>query len=280
MAGSPSPPLRVAYGRHPSQVADVWPAAPTYLPGAGLCWLPAPLVLWLHGGWWRCGVDRSYAWPLAADLAARGCTVAAIEYRRLGQIGGGWPGTFDDVAQACEAVPALLAFEGLVAAHSPLILAGHGSGGHLALWAAVRDRLPDPGAVWRRPPLRLAGVLALAPVTDLSDCYYRGAGQDAVAGLLGGGPASRAARYRAVDPALLPVPYAPVALVHGSADGQVSVEQSRRYAARAPHVAFFELSDVGHMELLDPGSPVWQDVVVTALGEMGWPTPGEAAGAA
>jgi acetyl esterase/lipase len=140
----PVPPLQVSYGRHPSQVADVWPAAPTVMPG-GLAWLASPLVLFVHGGWWRCGGDRPYTWPLAADLAARGCTVATVEYRRLGQVGGGWPGTFDDVALAVDQVPALLAFEGLTAAHAPLILAGHGSGGHLALWAAVRDRLPDPG---------------------------------------------------------------------------------------------------------------------------------------
>jgi pimeloyl-ACP methyl ester carboxylesterase len=78
-----------------------------------------------------------------------------------------------------------------------------------------------------------------------------------------------------VDPGLLPVPHAPVALVHGTADVQVPVEQSRRYAARSGCVAYFEVADVGHLELLDPGSPVWQDVVVTALAELAWPTPGD-----
>jgi acetyl esterase/lipase len=233
------------------------------------------LVLFIHGGWWRCGADRSYTWPLAADLARRGCTVATLEYRRLGQAQGGWPGTFDDVALAVDQVPALLAFEGLVAAHAPLILAGHGSGGHLALWAAVRDQLPGPGAAWRGPPLTLAGVLALAPVTELTDAYYRGSGQDAATELLGGGPMTRADRYRAVDPGLLPVPHAPVALVHGTADDQVPVEQSRRYAARTKRVAYFEVSDVGHLDLIHPGSSVWQDLVVTALAELAWPTSGD-----
>jgi alpha-beta hydrolase superfamily lysophospholipase len=269
--GGLAPPLQLAYGPHPSQVADVWPAAPVRA-GPLLVWRSTPLVLVLHGGWWRVGCERVDLWPAAADLAARGFAVALLEWRRVGQVGAGWQGTFDDVAQAVEAVPSLLAFDGTVSGQAPVILTGHGSGGQLALWAAVRHALPGSGVAWRRPtPMPVAGVVALAPVSDLADAYYRGLGGDAVASLLGGGPGGRAARYRATDPAALPVPHVPVAVMHGSADGQVPVEQSRRYAARSGSVAYFELPGVAHRALIDPGSQAWREVVVTVLDELAWP---------
>ncbi len=148
------------------------------------------LVLFLHGGFWRHEYDRTHTGPLATALAAAGFTVATPEYRRTGAPGGGWPGTFDDVATAVRATPALVADVTGEAADPP-ILAGHSAGGHLALWAAAG--LAREGV----PP---AGVVALAPVADLDQAYRLDLDGGAVAALLGGGPETYPARYAAGRP--------------------------------------------------------------------------------
>src|SRR5688572_24932971 len=91
---APAPDLTLRYGDHPDHVIDL------RLPTDGAAGPGRPLVVFLHGGFWRAAFDRSHAGPLAADLAGRGYPVAVVEYRRVGQEGGGWPGTLDDVERA------------------------------------------------------------------------------------------------------------------------------------------------------------------------------------
>jgi acetyl esterase/lipase len=95
-----------------------------------------PMVIFLHGGFWRVAYDRAHTGPLAAALAAAGFAVCTPEYRRTGQTGGGWPGTLDDVAAAVDILPgrAAEATRGLIDP-GRILLAGHSAGGHLALWA-------------------------------------------------------------------------------------------------------------------------------------------------
>src|SRR5690606_161093 len=122
---APPPDQTVRYGDHPDQVIDLRrPAAdrPT-----------RPLVAVIHGGFWRADYDRTHTAPLAADLAGRGHPVAQLEYRRTGQPGGGWPGTFDDIAAAMAALERWAA-DALGAGALPPVLLGHSAGGHLALW--------------------------------------------------------------------------------------------------------------------------------------------------
>jgi acetyl esterase/lipase len=244
---APGPPHTVSYGSHPDHVVDVWPAG-----GDG-----APLVIFVHGGFWRAQYDRGYLRPLCNDLVARGYTMAAIEYRRVGQPGGGWPGSFDDVALAFDTVPSLLAATGVSVGQ--VLLAGHSAGGHLALWGATRHQLPD-GSPWRLAgPPPVAGVLALAPVCDLADAYREDLGEGAAGELLAGAPEVFPERYAAVDPAVLPVPEVPTTLVHGVLDDRVPVEQSRRYAGRG--VRLVELADVEHFAVVDPLSKAWSRVL-------------------
>ena len=88
----------VAYGPLPEHVADVWlPPVPT----------DRPLVIVIHGGFWKVAYDRTHAAPAAEALAAAGYPVATLEYRRVGG-GGGWPATFDDVAAGVAALPGLI----------------------------------------------------------------------------------------------------------------------------------------------------------------------------
>ena len=245
---APPPDLTIRYGEQPDQLADVW------LPHA----TPAPLVIFIHGGFWRAAYDRTHAAPLAADLAERGFAVATIEYRRVGQPGGGWLGTFSDVAAAAAAVPDLLAKElahrGLppVNADRP-ILAGHSAGGHLALWYAA----VAPDAV--------GGVLALAPVADLIAAVRRRLGNDAVVALLGGGPDALPDRYASADPmAHLPLKVRTI-IVHGVEDEEVPVELSRDYAESAQRAgddtALVELAGVEHYAVIDPLSRAWPAVL-------------------
>lgn len=246
-----APDLTVRYGEHTDHVADVW------LPAGGAS---RPLVLFLHGGYWRAAHDRSYAAPLAADLAARGWPVACPEYRRTGG-GGGWPATFLDVAAALDAVPGLVAdaAPGRVAP-GPAYYAGHSAGGHLALWAALRHRLPAgaPGAAGRPPAVR--GILALAPVCELAEAYRRHLDLGAAGLLIGGGPGELPDRYAAADPAALPAPEVPTVLVHGPGDGRVPIALSRDYA-RTHGVPLVEVDGADHFAVVDPESAAWPAVV-------------------
>lgn len=244
---APRPDFTVRYGTHPDQIADV------RVPPAGRA-PTGPLVIFIHGGFWRAAYDRTHTGPLAADLAARGYPVATIEYRRVGQPGGGWPGTLDDVAAAVERVPDLVSERIGVDAHRP-VLAGHSAGGHLALWYASRADVAE-----RAQP---RGVLALAPVADLALGYRLGLGNGAVAALLGGGPTDVPDRYASAQPGCPPVP---VVIVHGIEDDVVPVAVSRAYACEG--MKLIELPGVEHYAVIDPCSPAWS-TVVGALGAIG-----------
>ena len=253
------------YGPGPEHIADLrlppragdGPAAGTHAP---------VLVLLLHGGFWRAAYDRTHLGPMAAALADEGYVVCTPEFRRVGQPGGGWPGTFDDIAAAVDALPGLVRSAG-PGSHgaSRVVLAGHSAGGHLALWAAARHRL-GPDSAWRvdeRP--RIDGVVALAPISDLAACYRAGLSNNAAGELLGGGPEEQPGRYAATDPASLVPLGVPVQIVHGTDDGNVPSLMSRQFTARAQaagdNVVLTELGGRGHFDVIDPLSPAWPAVL-------------------
>jgi acetyl esterase/lipase len=241
------------YGQHRSQRADI------HLPrGAG----PFPVVILVHGGSWRARYGRIVMRGLAGDLLTRGWACWNIEYRRLGD-GGGWPATFEDVAAA---VDRLARVEAPLDRERTNIL-GHSAGGHLALWAAARDKLPvgAPGYLAGHTPVALRRVIAQAGVCDLTGAYRRWHG-GAARELMGGGPDEVPERYDVADPVRLMPPSVPVLLVHGTADRTVSVELSRSYerTARASggEVELVELPGAsgGHRAHLDPRSVAWAAV--------------------
>jgi acetyl esterase/lipase len=248
------PDLELCYGRD-DQIADLW------LPPAG-GQPAAPLVLFLHGGFWRAAYDRRHAGPLAEALAAAGCAVCVPEYRRVGQPGGGWPGTFDDVLAAVRALPALVATAAAGRADaSRLVLAGHSAGGHLALWAASQpDAAPGP-------------VISMAGVTELAASYRDRLGQDATQGLMGGGPDQFPERYRLADPmAAVPVA-ASVILIHGTDDDRVPARYSTEYASAASaaggEAGAVLLPGAGHFDVIDPLAAAWPAVLAELLAAAG-----------
>ena len=251
------PDLTLAYGGLGEHVVDV------RLPAGDAA---APVVIVVHGGFWGAEWDRAHAGPQSEGLADAGYVVATIEYRRVGMTGGGWPGTFDDVGLAVDSVPGLVAAATeRVADPQAAVLVGHSAGGHLALWAASRHRLPSSSR-WHRPsPAPVTGVVALAGMGDLTEAAHQGLGDDAAQALLEGTPSEVPNRYDEASPARrLPLGVR-TALVHGRADAAVPVESCRTDARTAAvagdPVAWHELPGVGHFELIDPLSTAWPTVL-------------------
>jgi acetyl esterase/lipase len=265
------PDLVLSYGEGTDQVADVH-LPPKRDPAPSGSGERVPLIIFLHGGFWRAEYGREHTRPLAEALADAGFAVCAPEYRRTGQPGGGWPGTFDDVAAAVDRLPALVAeaTSGLVAADSTqVVLAGHSAGGHLALWAGSRHRLP-PESHWHSEDTRWRGVVALAAVSDLAAAHRKQLGNGAAAELMGGGPIlfSDDDRYREADPSQLLPAGAPVWLMHGMADDRVPYLMTLDYArwaraagARPAEATCVLLPGAGHFAVIDPLSPEWPQVV-------------------
>jgi acetyl esterase/lipase len=245
-------PQRYEYGPDASQFGEL------YRPDDA----SAGTVVIIHGGFWQAAYDLSLGRPLAADLLARGYTVWNLEYRRVGN-GGGWPATLTDIAAGIDTLV------GLEVDTQRVVAVGHSAGGHLAVWAAGRDRLPV-GVPGSRPAVRLRGVVAQAGVLGLARCAHEGTGDGAATDLMGGLPEELPHEYRLADPmAVVPVD-AQVLCVHSRADDRVPFAHSVDYVAAATAVGGrAELYETfgDHFTLIDPRSPDWA-VVVAALPEL------------
>jgi pimeloyl-ACP methyl ester carboxylesterase len=233
---APPPDLIVPYGPRPEQVIDL------RLPPAGR----APLIVLVHGGFWRPTYDRHHLGPMADALAAAGYMVAVPEYRRAGMAEEGWTGPFNDIASALDQVAAIAGLHG--ADTSQVTWAGHSAGGHLVLWAAARPGLPA-GSPWRGSlgPGPATHVVSLAGCSSLRLCAEWNLGAGAVRLLMGGGPE---------DVAI------PVTLVHGADDDTVPLRMSQVFSAGR----LVEIPGAGHFDLIDPQSPAWPRVVSVLAG--------------
>ncbi|MFE2745415.1 alpha/beta hydrolase [Streptomyces scopuliridis] len=267
------PDATAAYGEHPDQVIDF------YAPRGNQ--ERVPLVVVLHGGAWRAAYDRTHMTPFADFLARRGFAVANVEYRRgpaLPQQGGGppvagrWPETFDDVAAAMDALPALAAGALPQADARRTVLTGHSAGGHLALWAAARHVLPV-GSPWRLPqPPPLRGVVALAPIADLLRAVELDVCGGAILQLLGGEEEFKQRRESADPAVLLPTGIA-TAVVQGRTDLTVPYTVSEAFVDAAGQagemVGLTLLEEVGHFPLIDPVADACA-VVAEEIAQLAW----------
>lgn len=230
---------RIAYGDDRAQFVELT------LPAGE----PKGVVVVVHGGFWKAAFDLAYGRPLAASLADHGWAAWNIEYRRVGN-GGGGPATFDDVAAAIDA----LRDQDLDL--SRVLAVGHSAGGHLATWAASRGRFPR----WTTK-VDLTGVVSQAGVLDLEAAFEKNLGSGAVVAFLGHRPGPDDARFDPIRQVPLDVP---VHCVHGSDDVIVPINQSRDYVAAATaagaDVALTEVSG-DHFVLIDPESDAWRQTL-------------------
>ncbi|MEE4273742.1 MAG: alpha/beta hydrolase [Thermoanaerobaculales bacterium] len=233
--------------------------------GAG----PFPVVIVIHGGCWLAAYDLGYISSLAAELTRSGFATWSIEYRRVGDPGGGWPGTFADVARAADALRDLAQEHALDL--DRVLALGHSAGGHLALWLGARPALDPTDELRGADPLRLRGVVSLAGITDLGAFASPDGCGSAVPGLLGGDPADHADRLARTSPIAMPSSGIPEILVLGQRDPIVPRSQADRYIAEKSESRprLVEIAGAGHFELIDPTHSSWTAIhrsVVTVLG--------------
>ena len=252
---------RVRYGLEESQFGDLW--LPTKMPGR------VPLVVFLHGGWWRAEYDLLYGGHLCAALRGDGIAVWSLEYRRVGDGGGGWPGTFQDAAAGFDYI-------GVLSQRYPLDLArvvvvGHSAGGHLAFWLAGRHHVPH-GSILREPQAKvgiravvgLAAAVDLRMTVDLAGYFRYAHNKREVYRLMGGSPEQVGDRYRAGNPGdLLPL-NVPQTLVQGLDDGQIPPLLPGRWAERSRRqgeaVRVTMIPGADHFDIVDPLSSAWPTV--------------------
>ncbi len=261
----PAPDHRLAYGGNPLQFGEL------RLPdGDG----PHPVVIVIHGGCWLAEYDLGYISGLAAALTEAGVATWSIEYRRVGDDGGGWPGTFQDVADAADQVQEFASEYNLDLDRVAAV--GHSAGGHLALWLAGRKWLEGDDPLRGEVPLPLNGVVALAGITDLAAYAAPDGCGAAVETLLGASPSEAGDRLRRASPITM-VPFGITQiLVIGDLDPIVSRTQATSFAEAAlqmgDSVEVVEIAGAGHFELVDPSHEAFhsvRDAVLEAIAP-GW----------
>jgi acetyl esterase/lipase len=257
--------LRLPYGPLPLQFGDLW--LPKGLPkSVGQAVVRSPLIVFIHGGWWQSAYDLNYASFLCQVMRSLGVAVWSLEYRRVGDAGGGWPGTMQDVAAGMDHV-VKLASAYPIDTHR-VITAGHSAGGQLAFWLAGRHHIPHTSPLAEpQPSLGLRGCVALAGAVDLrltidlSGFFSFRNGAPCVRELMGGDARQRPDRFAAANPVeLLPLGV-PQILVQGTDDDQIPSQLPGRWADNARRQGdFVEVRMVpgaDHFDIVDPESSAW-----------------------
>ncbi|PWK53863.1 alpha/beta hydrolase [Pleionea mediterranea] len=248
---------KIKYGTDPLQFGLLWkPAAPMNKPSqqtkatannANDSTLTKPIIILIHGGCWLSAFDIAHTYPLATHLSQQGYPVYSLEYRRTGNKGGGWPGSFNDIQQGVRSLTKLSEFNLDV---SRYILMGHSAGGHLALLAA---------SDLNKQPLvesNLVATVGLAAITDIAQ-YAKGSNscQTATPKFMGGSVEEKALAYQAANPINHDLPDN-VHLLIGNADSIVPMDQSSLNKARTKII-----KDAGHFDWIHPGSPAIKSLV-------------------
>lgn len=219
-----APEQTLRYGADPDQIADFRSGSHGQL---------KPLLILIHGGYWKPEYDRLYMDPLSAALAKQGWSVLTLEYRRQP---GNPDATLDDVKLALQTLP------GMITQHNGRqLLLGHSAGGHLALWLASSN------------PPALQGVLALAPAANLGLVEEMGLGNGAVARFLGQPHQARPD----IDPMQRPAPTVPVSIIQGGADTDVPPAIAESYCQVFQQTRLCYLPEMEHFGLVDPDSDAW-----------------------
>ena len=251
------PDHRIWYGTGASQYGEL------RVPGGSG---PHPLVVLIHGGCFKAAYATAGSFGAMGDaLKDAGIATWNIEYRRLGEAGSGWPGTYLDVGRAVDHVRE-------IAREHPLDLGrvavvGHSAGGHLAMWTAARRRLPKASELYVADPLPLRGVMDLAGPVDMTANIqgYEGLCRDTViTSLLGGTPAAVPDHYAQASAfKLLPLGI-PQVLVLGSHEDYVPLALVDVYVHAATQagdrVRQILIPGAGHFEIASPLAFTWPQI--------------------
>lgn len=244
----PAAGIRIRYGPGPEQFGDLRLPA-----GAG----PHPIAVVIHGGWWRAMHDLGNAAHLAEALRSDGFASWNVEYRRVGNEGGGYPGTLEDVVSAAAALESLAAAYPLDL--SRIVVVGHSAGGQLATWLAAKDARRELDRFGRSP--RVHGVVSVAGALDLKQCSQRGIGSRGVPvhDFLGGTWAEIPDLYALTSPVELVPIGVPTVVVHGTADENVPYDLAETYVERArragDNARLVRIDGADHFTVMDPDSP-------------------------
>ncbi len=220
----------VSYGDHPEQFGELQQPAGSK---------GRPLVMLIHGGFWRNQYRHDLMHPLVAALSERGYATWNIEYRRVGETGGGFPTTLEDIRAAIDRFA--------TEPWNSTVVVGHSAGGHLALWnASCNDAL-----------LRPSLTVGLAPVADVIAANRNGVGADATANFFGGDVDDVPDHYAAGQPN--PEEFAGRVLVlHGDQDDSVPLAQSRSIEDHVDRLEVLKGAD--HFDVINPDHACWQIV--------------------
>ena len=262
---SRAPQLRSAYGSDSLQFGEL--RMPS---GSG----PFPVAVIIHGGCWTRGfATLKNTAAVASALIDDGIATWNIEYRQVGDPGGGWPNTFLDVGTGIDYLRTLAARYPLDL--SRVVFIGHSAGAHLALWAGGRVHLASGSTIRGLTPLAARAAVAIDGPADLASLIgpdARICGKPVIAPLMGGTPEAVPERYRDGSPrAMLPLgvrQYLVGATVLTAADAQ-----SYDTAARAAGDSVSVLVDTtgGHFGVIAPGTPFWPPVHTIILQAFGLP---------
>ncbi len=243
--------VRIAYGPDSLQFGNL------RLPdGRG----PFPVAIVIHGGcWYSPYANIRNAAPLADALRDAGIATWNVEYRRYDHPGGGWPGTFRDVADAADHVRTLATAYPLDTTR--VVAVGHSAGAQLGAWLATRAQLEAASAVYTPHPLQLSGVVALGGVMDMREFQGRQrqtCGNPAIESVIGGLPSEVPERYRDVSPIErlpLGVPHVHVA---GALDRIAPRDVTEAFAAKAralgDSVRIVTVPALGHHDVMAPAT--------------------------
>lgn len=241
----------IAYGDDPLQFGEL------RLPeGEG----PFPVVVYLHGGCWMSEYDIAHSRVLTAALPRAGIATWSLEYRRIGDPGGAWPGTFEDAEAGYAYLSELVDTYSLDPER--VIISGHSAGGHLALWIAQRIEEQQPDGV-----IRPRGVLGLAPAPDLEFLYEHETCGQAAGQLMGGSPEEYPDRYAYGSVAKRIPKSTPQIAVIGKYDEMwrpVGVRYAKSAAEQGLPIEVIDAAESGHFEMIYPESSTWPLVLDAA----------------
>ena len=247
--------VRYAYGSQEDQFGELFrPSTPA--PDSGY-----PTVALLHGGCWRQAFGAEPMGQLARAIAQLGVAVWNLEYRRLDGAGG-WPQTFEDISNGVDWLKVIAKDESLDL--DKAAVAGHSAGGHLALWASARHRLPADSELANESPLPLRAAISLAGIGDLDDANLREICRGAPAQLMGGLADERPDRYASGSPRRLLPLGVPQFHICGTQDVLVPIDHVRGFVQHASEAGddawLTEVPDAGHFEIVIAGSSAWPTV--------------------